>query len=273
MPCPPAWLCWACATIPMSWLCPSSPETPHGLLPRAVAVGDRPQGASPTTPFPFLLPRKPGGREAGEHCCAHTAPQKTCVFVPRRAGIWAVGFARALVPLSISAAVGCSGKVLRHSVGAGHPKTGQVSRQKQVGPPPGPAGTKEYLFIPSGAAPSGEAPVQPWLGRFWLDGACGDGGAQPPGGPRHCVGASCPCSTLLGDVWANQTRAVPTGYPQHSPAPCACCWHLWVLEAEGHPNPPEEGVPGGCGVGWTRGRCGCNVHCQGWVIFSTLRSW
>lgn len=48
----------------------------------------------------------------------------------------AVGFVRTLVPLSIGAAMGCSGKVLRHRVEAGHPKTGQASRQKQRGPPP-----------------------------------------------------------------------------------------------------------------------------------------
>lgn len=39
------------------------------------------------------------------------------------------------MPLSISTVMGCSGQVLRHRVGAEHPKTGQVSRQKQVGPP------------------------------------------------------------------------------------------------------------------------------------------
>lgn len=110
----------------------------------------------------------------------------------------AVGFVRTLVPLSISAAMGCSGKVLRHRVEAGHPKTGQVSRQKQRGPPPSPGGTKECLFIPSGAAPSGEVPVQPWLGRFWLHGARGEGELRHPGGPvtmweprvpaLHCVG-------------------------------------------------------------------------------------
>lgn len=108
-----------------------------------------------------------------------------------------MGLSRTLLPLSISAATGCSGKVLRHRVGAGHPKTGQASRQKQVGPS-SPGGTKEYLFIPSGAAPSGEVPVQPWLGRFWLHGACGEGELRHPGGPvtmgeprapaLHCIG-------------------------------------------------------------------------------------
>lgn len=187
---------------------PFSPGNTPWAPPQGCGCRGQTTGCQPPHSLPLPPAQKMGGWEAREHCCAHTTPQKTRVLVPRREEFGAVGFAKTLVPLSISTAMGCSGKVLRHRVGAGHPKTGQVSRQKQVGPPPSPGGTKEYLFIPSGAAPSGEASVQPWLGRFWLDGACGEGGLRHSGGPitmweprvpaLHCMGEpgqSCPHGT------------------------------------------------------------------------------
>lgn len=65
-------------------------------------------------------------------------------------------------------------------------------RGRQV--PLGPLCTKENLFIPSGAAPSGEASAQPRPGAFLPGWALqGRGGSDTWGVP-----GMCPCSTLHG---------------------------------------------------------------------------
>lgn len=124
----------------------------------------------------------------------------------------AVGFVRTLVPLSISAAMGCSGKVLRHRVEAEHPKTGQVSRQKQRGPPPQPWWHQGVFIYTKWSSSIRRSASSALAGAFLAPWSPWGGGAQTPGGPCHHVGASCPCSTLCGGVGVNQARAAPTGH-------------------------------------------------------------
>lgn len=215
--CPVLLLPGCAAAIPMCWLCPSPLETPQGTSPGLWGTDHRVPAPSP----PSLL----GECKASELLCPHSPMENPhpCAQEGRDLGC---GLCQ---DTGASQHQHCHG-LLWQRVGSGHPKTDQVSRQNQVGPP-SPGGTKEYLFIPSGAAPSGEAPVQAWLGRFWLRGACGEGEL------RHSRGTLSPCGSLVSllcIVWGcsgEPGQSCPHGT---LPAlPCSLSWLLAPLGAEG----------------------------------------
>lgn len=189
-----------------------------------------------------------------------------------------------------------SAKAREAAAGAGHPETGQAGRQRRVPPGPPPC-SEEYLFIPSGAAPSGEAPARPWAGAFSARLGLRGGGAQTAGGPCHHMGrlARVPALHYMGGTtvfWANQARAVPTGTGWSTMHPVARLRSPLLLPAplgaKSHRRAPKSpqrwGSWRGCSAGlalwamqspavppavpWHTGRAGlrepgCNVRSQG----------
>lgn len=164
--------------------CPGFAPVPWKLV-----VGNSPglQGTVGSThPFPFLLQRRPGQRGQANAPLPIQPCGKPVSLCPRgqRFGPWAL-----LGHLSCS----------QHWALLQGRQRQEQDTPKQVRPggsggrvPLGPLCTKEYLFIPSRAAPSGEASAQPRPGAFLAGwGLWGRGGSDTWGVP-----GMCPCSTL-----------------------------------------------------------------------------
>lgn len=219
------------------------PFSPGNMLwapPRGCGWGG-PRGTPLLLPLfsPFLLPPAKVGSQRLLLCPAGA-------LVPMGTEVWAMGFAGALVASALPCAAPARAEMLE--VGAGHPKTGHAGGSpRQV--PPG-----LYLFIPSGAAPSGEAPAQPWLGAFSAQ--WGWGGSDSWGGACHHMGG---LACVLLYIWGYYGLL---GKPGPS---CACrdtMEHntpssMWLLAPLGAgswrraPKSPGMGSLGGCGVGPT----------------------
>lgn len=227
MPSPPAWPRRGCATSRVPWLLPSPPERRRGHLPRAAAAGAAGHtGYRHPPPSPSPCEGSQGG---GERANAVLPAQ------PRGNPVPLCQQGQQFGPWALPGLAGYS----RHRRSGKAPRRGR-QRQEQGTPkwvrpggrgrrvPPGPPRTEEYLFIPSGAAPVGEASAQPWPEAFsarW--GLRGGGAVTPWGGPATAwEPGTCPCSTLHGGgitvFLANQARAVPRGTRCRTVHPPAC---------------------------------------------------
>lgn len=228
---PRAWLTLPCPLLPPGCAGVVQPAVCHGfaLLPRKGAAGTSPglrlrglQGTRGTATHPLRLPPAKGVRAVGSErtlSCPHSPTATPCPCANRGSNLGRGLCRGSRATLGIGAAVLCSGKAPRRGrqwQEQGTPKWVRPGgRGRWV--PPGPPRTEEYLFIPSGAAPSGEASAQPWPEAFsarW--GLRGGGAVTPWGGPATAwEPGTCPCSTLHGGgitvFLANQARAVPRG--------------------------------------------------------------
>lgn len=148
-PVPPAWPCQGCATGRVSVLAlPFSP----GNVPRAPPQGccwGRPRG---TTTHPPPSPSSCKESQVGGERANAPLPAQPCrkpvLLCPwgQRFGPWALlGHSGCPQHRCCRASLQRSAEVQEAAVGAGHPETGQVGRQRQVGPPQPPS--RRGIFI------------------------------------------------------------------------------------------------------------------------------
>lgn len=163
------------------------------------------------------MPTQPHGKPTSL-CPGGQRPGLWALPGPRRAETWAVSFARTLVPLSISTAMGCSGtgwdQGTPKQIRAPQNRSGQQAEPS--GPPPALVAPRNIYLYQVEQLHQEKHQFRPGWGVFGSVEPVGRGSSDTPGGPCHHVGASCPCSALCGGVQVSQARVlVPMGHPQH----------------------------------------------------------
>ena len=175
-----------------------------------------------------------------------------------------MGFARALGLLSASALPRIAPAKCQGAGGSGRSRAPQNRSGWEAeagGSPPAPIAPRNIYLYQMERLHQEKRQLGPGQGHFRLDGACGKGGAQTPGGPCHCVGGLARVTALYymggyNGLLSKPGQSCPHGDTMEHDAPSSTsalpspgCRHLWVLKArEGHLKPRGGGISGGAAV-------------------------